>query len=217
MLSAMYTDGLLDHPSSRSVPLGCARSHSTALAAEFQALYGETPSTHVHYANTYSSGLYTTHTRSGVHMSVTVRPKERVKVFTVGNVLYRYRYTCMVYYPRVSTPMNIDIIQVLTRYYETTECILCQLIASFADAALIDASTADAQRHTWPPKRLEYCCNLLSILRQLVFAFKEKRAKITSQARRTQLISQQFLKFMRMMRFESYAIRKRTDRHLRLD
>jgi hypothetical protein len=42
MLSAMYTDVLLDHLSSRSVPLGCARFRSTILAAEFQALYGET-------------------------------------------------------------------------------------------------------------------------------------------------------------------------------
>ena len=33
--------------------------------------------------------------------------KERVQVFTAGNVLYKY--PCMVYYPRVvSTPMNID-------------------------------------------------------------------------------------------------------------
>jgi hypothetical protein len=42
MLSAMCTDDLFDHLSSRSVPLGCARSRSTVLAAEFQALYGET-------------------------------------------------------------------------------------------------------------------------------------------------------------------------------
>ena len=35
-----------------------------------------------------------------------LRPKERVQVFTAGNVLYRY--PCMVYYPRVSTLMNID-------------------------------------------------------------------------------------------------------------
>jgi len=38
MLSAMYTDVLFDHLSSRSVPLGCARFRSTILAAEFQAL-----------------------------------------------------------------------------------------------------------------------------------------------------------------------------------
>jgi len=42
MLSAMHTDVLLDHLSSRSVPLGCARFRSTILAAEFQALYGGT-------------------------------------------------------------------------------------------------------------------------------------------------------------------------------
>ena len=41
MLTAMDTDDLLDHLSSRSVPLGCTRFRSTILAAEFQALYGE--------------------------------------------------------------------------------------------------------------------------------------------------------------------------------
>jgi len=41
MLSAMNTDDLLDHLSSRSVPLGCTRFRTTVLAAEFQALYGE--------------------------------------------------------------------------------------------------------------------------------------------------------------------------------
>jgi hypothetical protein len=52
-----------------------------------------------HDANTYSSGLYTTHIRSGVHMGV----KERVQVFTAGNVSYRYPYMV---YPRVSIQMT---------------------------------------------------------------------------------------------------------------